>query len=294
MLEIKLFHDNSEEVEYTFKDFSIKAKKYLLSDYPNLSAVNHWHDDLEFTIILKGKMTYCVNGKSYVVHEGQSIFVNSQQMHYGYSNDGSNCSFICILIHPSLLSSIERLKYAYLIPLYTDPKHPFFILDSSIPWQRNVIEILHNIYQLCNIKTDGFELHVMSLLYTLCFNLWDNFKTDKTYEELPFDKNLGILREMVGYIQHNYQHKIKLNDIATAGKVCRSNCCKIFQSILQKSPIAYLNEYRLDKSIELLHNSTYSITEIALQCGFSSSSYFTEIFHREIGYTPSEYRKREM
>ena len=204
MLEIKLFHDNSEDVEYNFKDFSIKAKKYLLSDYPNLSAVNHWHDDLEFTIILKGKMTYCVNGKSYVVHEGQSIFVNSQQMHYGYSNDGSNCSFICILIHPSLLSSIERLKYAYLIPLYTDPKHPFFILDSSIPWQRNVIEILHNIYQLCNIKTDGFELHVMSLLYTLCFNLWNNFKTDKTYEELPFDKNLGILREMVGYIQHNY------------------------------------------------------------------------------------------
>ena len=50
-------------------------------------------------------------------------------------------------------------------------------------------------------------------------------------------------------------------------------------------------EYRLDKSIKLLSIPSYSITEIALKCGFNSSSYFTEIFHRNIGCTPSQYRK---
>ena len=69
---------------------------------------------------------------------------------------------------------------------------------------------------------------------------------------------------MVGYIQKNYKNKITLSEIAVSGNVCRSNCCKIFQSLLNKSPITYLMEYRLDKSIKLLKISSYSVTEIAL------------------------------
>lgn len=294
MLEIKVLNDNSEDVAYNFTDFTVRAKQALLSDYPNMAAANHWHDDFEFTIILKGEMSYSVNGKSCVLKEGQAIFVNSQQMHYGYSSDGSDCSFICILLNPSLISTINRIKESYLIPICKDTSHPFFIFDQSVTWQRDFIEMLSKIYKLCNEERDGFELHVMSIFYSICHSLYENVKKDKIHKEIFFDKNLDAMHNMIGYIQQNYQHKITLSEIASAGNVCRSSCCEIFGLILHKSPVSYLTEYRLEKSIEMLNNLSYSITEIALQCGFNSSSYFTEIFHRNIGCTPSEYRKKNI
>jgi AraC-like DNA-binding protein/mannose-6-phosphate isomerase-like protein (cupin superfamily) len=294
MLEINLLSDNSEIVSYNFSDFPIRAKHALLSDYPSMAAANHWHEDWEFTLVLEGKMCYSVNGKSYELQEGQAIFVNSENMHYGFSADGTDCSFICILLHPYLLSTIKRIKDNYTIPICKDTSHPFIILGTEIPWQKKLIDLLKNIYDLCNEEQDGFELQLMSLFHSLCYSLHHNMKNNiSTYESID-DKKLEAMHNMIGYIQQNYHKKLTLNQIATAGNVCRSSCCDIFQLILQKTPISYLTEYRLEKSIELLNNPSLSVTEIALQCGFNGSSYFTEIFHKKIGCTPVQYRKKKL
>lgn len=294
MLEIQLLSDNSEIVSYNFADFPIRAKQAFLSDYPNMSAANHWHKDWEFTLVLKGKMSYYVNGKVYGIQEGQCIFVNSEQMHYGFSADGSNCDFICILIHPYLISTIERIRDAYVLPICTDASHPFFILTQEISWQRNLIDMLEQIYKLCDEEQDGFELQLMSLLHSLCYRLHQDMKNNMSTNENTDNKKLESMHNMIGFIQKNYQRKISLNEIATAGNVCRSSCCEIFQLILHKTPISYLTEYRLEKSIELLNIPSLSVTEIALQCGFNGSSYFTEIFHKNFGFTPMQYRKKKL
>ena len=288
---IKLFNDNSEDVAYNFTDFPIRAKNTLLSQYPNMACANHWHDDFEFTIILDGKMSYYVNGNSYVLTKGQAIFVNSQQMHYGYSTDGSDCDFINIVLPLSFILTVDRIKESYILPVCRDNSHPLFIFDTSVAWQRSFIEMLLNLYELCNTETDGFELQAMSIFYSICYSLYHYVKNDKAHLEIHFDKNLDTLHNMIGYIQQNYHRKITLNHIASSGNVCRSSCCEIFQRLLHKTPISYLTEYRLEKSLELLNNPSYSITEVALQCGFNSSSYFTEIFRKEVGRTPSQHRK---
>lgn len=293
MSKIKLLSDNSEVVSYNFSDFPIYAKQSLLSDYPAMAAANHWHDDWEFIILLNGKMSYSVNGKSYELQEGQAIFINSAQMHYGYSADGSDCSFICILLPPSLLSGITRIKETYVLPICTDTSHPFFILYPEIAWQRNLIDMLKNIYKLCTEKKDGFELYIMGIFNSLCYTLHSNMKYNISTQEATGDKKLEAMHNMIGYIQKNYQKKITLNEIAAAGNVCRSSCCYIFQFFLHKTPISYLTEYRLEKGIELLKFPYISVTEIALQCGFTGSSYFTEMFHKKIGCTPSQYREKK-
>lgn len=290
---LKIKGDNSEVVSYNFIDFPVYVKQSLLSYFPNMAVANHWHDDWEFTILLKGEMSYSINGKSYELSEGDTVFINSQQMHYGYSRDGSDCSFICILLPPSLLSTIKRIKETYILSICTDTSHPFFIFHPSITWQRQLIEMLKNIYKLCNKKQDGFELQVMSIFYSLCHSLYNNIRNSTATEEFTDHKKLEAMHNMIGYIQQNYQKKITLNDIAAAGNVCRSSCCEIFQLILHKTPVSYLTDYRLEKSIELLNNFSLSITEIAFQCGFAGSSYFTEIFHKNMKCTPFQYRKKK-
>lgn len=288
---MKLLDDYSEVITYNFDNFPIRAKKGLLSAYPNMSAINHWHKDFEFTIILEGKMSYSVDGKVFHLTEGQCIFVNSGHMHYGFSVDFTECKFICIVLNPLVFVENQRIKDSYIVPLCTDESHPYFIFDPSIPWQNNFINELISIEKYCYEMKNGFELQVMSSFYNVCNTLFNYVKNDKLHLEESINKNVEILQTMVGFIQQNYKNKITLNDIASSGNVCRSNCCKIFQSILKKSPMNYLTEYRLDKSIYLLRTTSHSITEIALQCGFNSSSYFTEMFNKIMHCTPSDYRK---
>lgn len=290
-MEMKLLSDNSEIIPYTLPEFPIYSKKSFLSDYPNMAAPNHWHNDLEFTIILSGKMYYSINGKSYELKEGQAIFVNSAQMHFGYSCDYSECTFICIILNPLILSEISIIKESYIIPICTDTSHPCFIFDPSIEWQKDFIESLIKIHEFCSDRKDGFQLQIMANIYSILYSLYHNVKNSKHTQEYHYDKNLDSLHNMIGYIQRNYKNKITLKEIAASGNVCRSNACEIFQSILNKSPISYLIEYRINNSIKLLNNTSYTITEIALKCGFNSSSYFTEIFHKFLGCTPSQYRK---
>ena len=95
---------------------------------------------------------------------------------------------------------------------------------------------------------------------------------------------------MVGFIQKNYKKKISLAEIAASGAVGESKCCRLFAKYFSQSPNQYLNQYRLNKSLDLLLNTDLPITEIALCTGFSGASYYAEMFRRWMGKSPREYR----
>lgn len=87
--------------------------------------------------------------------------------------------------------------------------------------------------------------------------------------------------------------KLSMDDISAAGRVCRSRCFELFKEYIRKTPFDYLNEYRISKSIDMLKNTDMNITEIALRCGFGSSSYFAEVFKKYIGRSPKQFQKNE-
>lgn len=292
MEEMILSEDKSEIVSYNFNNFKILAKKNWLSYYPNMAAASHWHNDLEFIIILQGKMLYSVNGTEYLLEKGQGIFINSRQLHYGYSIDKTDCEFLCLLYHPSLLYTIDYIKDSYVETICENTALTHLILKPLIPWQKELMRSNQKCYELCQIQSQGFELAVLSNFYSLWYTLYQNVSNTEVRKETVIDKRLESLHAMIGYIQNNYPHKITLAKIALAGCVCRSNCCDIFNRILGITPIEYLTNYRIEKSMEMLTSTPKSITDIALQCGFNSSSYFTEIFHKMLGSTPSEYKKK--
>ena len=100
----------------------------------------------------------------------------------------------------------------------------------------------------------------------------------------------ATLRAMTGYVQAHYTEKIRLEQIAAAGAVCRNRCCVLFRKRLGCSPIEYVTRYRLEKACGLLGQGA-TVTEAALACGFNSASYFTELFRRYYGVTPKIYQQ---
>lgn len=284
-LDIK--NDLSENVVYNMPDFPLSIGKDALSSYKNFSAISHWHDDFEFIFVCTGSMKYNVNGTNILLNEGEGIFVNSRQLHYGFSKDFEECIFFCILLHPVLLCSSPYVEKNYVAPVMANESIPYLTLHPDKEYEKNVLKLLNAMYGCHNDKL--FPLKIQSLF----FSIWENlFLLSGHTEQQPVSENqhLSILKDMIRFIYENYTEKISLAQISQAGKIGKTSCCNIFQKYTNHTPISYLKNYRLKKSIELLENTDKTISEICFETGFSGASYYTETFHRLYGCTPTEYR----
>ena len=238
-------------------------------------------------------MNYYINGKRVLLNAGEAIIVNSRQMHYGYSENGQECDFICILCHPKILTANSVLYQSYITPVLSNPALEYLHLKPENPEDAKALQILPEILRLKKEQPVAYEIEAAALLSLLWCRLL------RTHPMMPDgntavsqDPDLLIQRDMVSYIYSHYSESINLEEIAAAGKVCRNKCCQIFRRYLCQSPIDFLNHYRLEVSCHLLNTTKMSIAEICTACGFNHQSYYSKIFLRTYHCTPRDFRKR--
>ncbi len=92
------------------------------------------------------------------------------------------------------------------------------------------------------------------------------------------------------YIGAHYSERISVDDLCDAFHYSRPTLFARFKSECNMGPIAYINKLRLEKSKELL--SEYDVSETAKRVGFEDANYFSRIFKKNTGVSPSEYAKR--
>ena len=280
-----------EKVDYHSGELPIYIRGADLSIYPTMCHPCHYHEDIEFLYAVKGHLTYFINGQLCRIGEGEGIFVNSRHLHYGFSEDGSNCEFFCILLNPVMLSVTPFLEREYLSPLMENTVFTHQLLTPQVPWQKRILELMRRAYAVYQKQELGYVLELQSCFYGIWQQLYCNMPRDGA-AAAKSDPKLNMLRKMICYLQEHLTEKLTLSDIAAAGHMCESTCCRLFQKYLNRSPVGYLNECRLDKACELLRDSDTSITEVANQTGFNGASYFTEQFRKQYGCTPSQFRDR--
>jgi YesN/AraC family two-component response regulator len=101
-----------------------------------------------------------------------------------------------------------------------------------------------------------------------------------------------LIRRAMAFIHENYAQPISRKDIAKHISIAEDYLTFCFRQELGTTPIKYLQRYRVNRAKGLLKENSMSITEIAGLVGFSDSSYFSRIFHRETGLSPEEFRRR--
>lgn len=286
MIEIPVNPDSSENVDYNNKNFPAYIRKGILSNYHDYRAICHWHTDFEFIYVYDGSMKYSVNGSVISLSSGQGVFINSNCLHFGFSDTRSECHFLCVLLHPSLLSSNPYFQETILTPLTENSKLPYIRLLHSHAWQNSIILELLRIENTLGKKNEALNI-VQSFINIL--SLIINHANIPT-ASIQNDDELSSLTAMIGYVQQNYTDKISIDTLSSVGNCCKTKCNDLFRKYLNMTPLTYLTSYRLEKSTDMLTNSFASISEIAYASGFSSSSYFCETFNKHYGTTPKQYR----
>jgi AraC-type DNA-binding domain-containing proteins len=254
----------------------------------------HWHEELQFCIITKGSVQFRVNSDSILLSEGEGLFINRDQLHKAENCPGTDSTFICVDFHPNLISSFAgsliNTKY---IQLYTDNAAiQYCTLNPGCDWQAAILAKLRSVYDEYDQQAAGYELRIQILLLEIWRTLLESYFVSFSTHALPNDNT--HLKKVISYINQHYMEKLELADLAKEMGLSKSACCREFKRHMKCTLFEYIINYRLVISTKLLLTTSQSITGIAYQCGFGSTSYFIAKFKKKTGVAPLVYRKEKM
>lgn len=112
----------------------------------------------------------------------------------------------------------------------------------------------------------------------------------ENYDMRTISSNYGIAK-IEHYFELHYSQELSLTQLASIVNMSVSTFVRTFKKETGKTPKEYLNDIRINHSKKLLLRSEYSISDVAIDCGFNSTSYFTSCFSKSLGITPSQYRQ---
>ncbi|MCM3171396.1 AraC family transcriptional regulator [Paenibacillus sp. MER 99-2] len=251
----------------------------------------HWHDELQFVYVMQGKGLFRVNQEEIVVPKGNGIFINSGSMHMAEDIGERNvCKYICLNLSPQFILPAE-LYMKFVHPYVTATNVPYLLIRGDQSWGVKILEAIQVLKQNLRDQPLHYELDISAQLLTI----WKQFISNGClleYDPNEMTRNLRM-KGMLEWIHLHYAEPIKLEDIAKAGQLSRSETCRYFKQMLRTTPIHYVMDYRIRKSLELLQLPEMSITEIAYQVGFNSTSYYINQFGKIMNTTPLKFR-REM
>ena len=102
--------------------------------------------------------------------------------------------------------------------------------------------------------------------------------------------NSPFVNHAIKYIEKNYAHEISIDDICKELNVNKCYFCSVFKKEIGSTFINYLNNYKIEKSKELLKNPNISLLDVSLSVGYNNQSYFSTVFKKITSKTPLEFR----
>ncbi len=243
----------------------------------------HSHQQLQFSYVLSGEFNFAMNNTIYTVGPGQLFVIAAGTSHLWYNSpevESRVYNIFCGGFHESLGG-----MNGFFSPLIRDK---FWQLPIQAPEVMPMIETILNIrsrHEICRAAYD-YALN-LQLLTFFCEKLFARYPL----ETLTYDVPDNIIK-VIEYIEKYYRKPLSLDTLAALACLSPSRFSAVFSRLIDKSPLQYLNCYRIGKAEGLLIQSAHSLEMIAEECGFNSLHYFCRMFKKINGISPAAFRKR--
>ena len=279
--------DGSEIVNYDDPNFPSYIYDGWIVPKATWEGVPHFHEDIEIMTVKEGKVIYVVNGRNVLLNEGDTIVVNSNQIHYSLTVDGAMAKYVIAVLHPGILANSVAVDMQAVKPI-TENSELSYLRFRYI--NEHTEDIRNLVLALPDMRHDAFAVTKQF------YQIWDIVRKQAASlgarEEVVSDPRMQSFKAMMHYIANNYSSQITLADIAASGNISKSLCNTLFHQYVGESPIGYLMHLRCRKVAELLRASRMPMSEIAAQTGFGGVSYMSETFRKFFDRSPREYRKQ--
>ncbi len=250
----------------------------------------HTHDFDEIVIITKGSGKQYVNNESYSVAAGDVFVIKGEALHYYENADNMHVynigykPWVLKDFSPMLLKSAGYHSLFIFEPAYRRKNHFSERLHLEEKELSELIVMLEKLKSELKIPNNELSVTGLFMQITAYICRYSAHKANSKNDESPGKK-------IIDYIEENLGEEISLETLASFSGMSKNGIISMFLRLYGTTPIKYINNARLYRAEELLKNTEKPITELALECGFSDSNYFSRVFKAYRGKTPREYRK---
>lgn len=233
----------------------------------NNFSVNKNRNFHALSIRLNGSAEFVYQNKTKVANKG-SIAYFPANLDYTIKSDYEELIIIHFDVHNYMSDNIEVFE----------PTHMEVYFD-----------LFESIYQNWNNRYKGYKHQCSALLYTL-FSMMEN----NQYNDVIFTNSIpSSLKKSFEYMnKHFTDPDLSVESLANLAGVSNVYFRRIFCKFYGKTPLKYINEMRINYACELLKSRLYTISETSERSGFFDNKYFSTVFKKIMGISPSTYKQR--
>ena len=268
---------------YQVKQYTIEKMNFQLLYITQAKYGEDWHSNMhmhhftELFYVIRGHGSFLVEQEQFNVKEDDLIVVNPNVMHTEISFPHDPLEYIVLGISGlQFLNEGKDTQYDFSVHNYQEYKHEILF------YLRTLVQEIEN-------EDENFEAMTQNLLEILILNILRRTKkkillkaTKKVNKECLFIEH---------YIKEHYAEDITLQTLSDITYLNKYYIVHVFKKYKGISPINFLLERRIDEAKNLLETTNYSVSDISGIIGFSSPSYFSQVFKRIMKCSPQQYRR---
>lgn len=262
----------------------------------------HYHDFIEIIFGVSGSFSVSIYNRDFTINEGDMILINVNEVHaFHFDKD---CEYYCLQFDP--MATFSSPTYAtgakYIIPFLAsqaaDPKsgdsYSLFASKEDLEGS-HISGLVKDFYQEYTKRNTGYELAIRSDIYRIF--LWYLRRMEESGLSLSQTTNIRQedivrLQSVLDYIRENYMHPVQVEKMAKMCNMSYSYFSRFFRHCMGQTFSDYLLYVRLMEAEKLLFTSSRSISQIALDTGFSTPSYFITQFKKHRHTTPKQLKQQ--
>ncbi len=280
-------NSNQDNIELD-RAFPFQINEVLLKAEDDTDQLFHWHTYFEITLVLSGTAVYYVSGQSFAVEQGDLIIFNSAELH-GWQVLSPEMKVLVLVFSEDLVAGYQGSAD-------TEYLKPFIERGSSFQnrigrdeiYASGIAGIMEEIRWEWLQQGAGHRLMIKADVLRMLTMLIRHYNSDVRDPRRTTEKNKALrrLQRAFEYIDGNYCRKVTLKAAADTVFMSPNYFSHYFHAATGISFSDYVTMCRIRKARELMENSSKSIYEIAMECGFPNSSNFYRLYKKHTGQSP--------
>lgn len=252
---------------------------------PRYDMQYHWHTQYEIIRIISGSFQLKLEKTTKLYHAGDVIFITSGMLHGGTPHD---CIYECVVFDLQILLK-DNHACSKIIRDIIDQKITINSYLSENP--NSILPITEHLCHALSSRKTGYEFMVQGYLYHLLGTIINEHLYEQTHQDIVSSERIASVKNVLTFISDNYSNNISLENLSRIAGMNPRYFCRYFRSLTGRTPVDYLNYYRIECASEMLSTKDITIREAAISCGFNDESYFIKTFHKYKGTTPKQFMK---
>ena len=250
-------------------NYQIKKKEAIITRRPK------GRKDYQIVYIHSGRGHFVIDGKDTVVEEGSVVIMRPDEpQDYTYFREDKTSAY---WVHFTGYD-VQTVLKAYGIQDTDKVIHIGKTTDHHRIFEQMITEL--------QLKKDLYNSLLKMLLSSILIQIGRSVASPTS------DAIQKEVEDALVYFRKNYKKEINVNEYAASIGYSPSWLIRCFKNVTGQSPLQYIISLRISNAQSLLENPNATITEVAQSLGYDNPLYFSRIFQKHTGLSPTEYRKQ--